>query len=95
MISFLQNPPAELWQEFPAGSRVKYLHKLGNLTPLSHDLNNKLSNKSFDEKRTIIREGEGENIMQITKELIDEYSAWNPEFFISRHEELLSTLAER
>jgi uncharacterized protein with ParB-like and HNH nuclease domain len=49
-----QNPAIDQWNSISFEEHEKYLHTLGNLT-LTFD-NKSLSNKGFDEKRTILRE---------------------------------------
>lgn len=90
----MQNASRGNWPQFSAQEQTLILHKLGNLTPLSQEINTELSNKSFDDKKKIIEEKLGSSIMEVSKQVL-ELDDWNLAAFLKRHEELISKLANR
>jgi uncharacterized protein with ParB-like and HNH nuclease domain len=67
----------------------KYIKNIGNLVLLDKNINSKIGNKSFDDKKTIIL---AESTLITTKEVFKNNSFWNKEKILERREELIELL---
>lgn len=84
-----QTPTAPYWVErFEPADHLRWVHKLGNLTPLSGRKNYKAQNYSFDEKKKIYKKKQETVSFDLTKDVCD-HDEWTVGAIAQRHSELL------
>ena len=70
---------------------MKFIQSIGNLVLLDKDINSKIGNKNYEEKKRIIL---NESTLLTTKEVFEEYYDWNKENIQKRKNSLIEKLYE-
>lgn len=81
----------EKFDKFWKNINIEYIQNIGNLVLLDKDINSKIGNKNYDEKKKIILE---KSTLLTTKEVFEEYTNWNEDTINTRRDFLIEKLYE-
>jgi Protein of unknown function (DUF1524) len=70
-----ENPCDEWFKIFTPEEHKTMVHRLGNLLPLSEEMNRALGNSSYDKKRPIYQDDSG---YKAARKFAEKYSQWTP-----------------
>lgn len=80
----LPQSPSKGWKEFQDRDLDTFVYRLGNMVMLENGPNRDLGNKSYAEKRDVLRQSG----FSLTRELAEQNEVWNPERLEARQRRL-------
>ncbi len=84
----LPRKPTDEWKAKFRDDYEKFINMLGNLTLIKGELNSKMKNKPFEEKKKLLMEERGKEFSVLNEELLQRYNQWTKNELKKRHEEL-------
>lgn len=84
----LPRSPTDEWKKIFGYDYDKYVNKLGNLTLIKGNLNSKMRNKPFNEKKKLLIEAKGREFTLLNNTLLQQYTKWTRSELENRHKNL-------